>query len=214
MLTNLLLIQNKIKINFQDMILLNLKNCITKYYYNDKIENDQSNNNKRKIPYDSEEVQVKKSPILMSQVNDSFVPNAESTKIITNDSFNSALNNDEHTQIVKELSLEDIDFEEPFISKKDISDKILCLENNKVESTDDISEYRKKLLNIGNTSPLLTIQSDDANVKNFNTEDISISQWSKGDVVLNGKPLEVFIFINLMIWKYIKNFLEWSGVKN
>jgi len=194
------------------MILLNLKNCITKYYYNDKLENDQPNNNKRKIPYDSEEVQVKKSPILMSQVNDSFFPNAESTKIINNNSFNSVLNNDEHTQIVKELSLEDIDFEEPFISKKNISDKMLCLENNKVESTDDISEYRKKLLNIGNTSPL---QTDSTNVKNFNTEDISISQWSKGDVVLNGKPLEVFIFIYLIVSEVYKiKILEWSGVKN
>lgn len=189
------------------MILLNLKNCITKYYYNENIENDQSNinkvlahtNNKRKIPYDSEEVQVKKSPVLMSQINDSFAPNAESTKIISNDSFNSVLNNDEHTQIVKDLSLEDIDFEEPFISKIDKSNKMLCLENNNLESTDDISEYRKKLSNIGNTSPLQTIQSDDANVRNFNAEDISISQWSKGDVVLNGKPLEVFIFIYFIV---------------
>lgn len=201
MFINVLLIQNQIKTNFQDMILLNLKNCITKYYYNDKLENDQSNNNKRKIPNDSEEVQVKKSPILMSQVNDSFFPNAESTKIINNNSFNTVINNDEHTQIVKELSLEDIDFEEPFISKKNISDKMLCLENNKVESTDDVSEYRKKLLNIGNTSPL---QTDSANVKNFNTEDISISQWSKGDVVLNGKPLEVFIFIYLIVSEVYK----------
>lgn len=180
------------------MILLNLKNCIAKHYYNDKVENDQSNinkvpehvNNKRKISYDSEEVQVKKSPILISQVNDSFVPNAESTKIIKNDSFDSVLNNDEHTQIVKDLSLEEIDFEEPFILKDDKNDEISCLKNHQVESTDDISEYRKKLLNIGNTSPL---QSDSANVRNFVAEDISISQWSKGDVVLNGKPLEVFI---------------------
>ncbi|XP_060870701.1 PMS1 protein homolog 1-like isoform X3 [Metopolophium dirhodum] len=189
--------KSRILFHNQDMILLNLKNCITKYYYNDKVENDQSNinevlghpNNKRKIPCDSEEFQIKKSPILMSPANDSFIPNAESTKIISNESFNSVSNNDEHTQIVKELSLEDIDFEEPFISKKNKSDN-KCLENYSVEITDDISEYRKKLLNIGSTSPFRTIQSDETNVKNFNTEDISISQWSKGDVVLNGKPLE------------------------
>jgi len=198
---NIVLIQIKLKTNFQDMILHNLKNCITKYYYNDKVENDQSSinkileppNNKRKIPYDSEEVDVKKSPILISQVIDSFVPNAESTKIINNNSLNSELSNDEHTQIVKELSLEEIDFEEPFLSKNNTSDKMLCLKNNKVESIDDISEYRKKLLNVGNISSLQTIQSDNANVRNFIAEDISISQWSKGDVVLNGKPLEVFI---------------------
>ncbi|KAL5234739.1 hypothetical protein ACI65C_002149 [Semiaphis heraclei] len=196
--------KSRILFHNQDMVLLNLKNCITKYYYNDKLENDQSNNNKRKIPNDSEEVQVKKSPILMSQVNDSFFPNAESTKIINNNSFNTVINNDEHSQIVKELSLEDIDFEEPFISKKNISDKMLCLENNKVESTDDVSEYRKKLLNIGNTSPL---QTDSANVKNFNTEDISISQWSKGDVVLNGKPLEsgVVLKTDLLHETLVKN---------
>lgn len=196
---NVLLIQIKLKTHFQDMVLLNLKNCIAKYYYDDKIENDQSNinkvpeqvNNKRKISYDSEEVPLKKSPILISQVNDSFVPNAESTKIINNDSFNSVSNNDEHSQIVKDLSLEEIDFEEPFILKDDTSDETSCLKNHKVESTDDILEYRKKLLNIGNTSPLQTIQSDRANVRNFVAEDISISQWSKGDVVLNGKPLEV-----------------------
>ncbi|XP_025201621.1 PMS1 protein homolog 1-like isoform X2 [Melanaphis sacchari] len=182
----------------EDMILLNLKNCIAKHYYNDKVENDQSNinkvlehpNNKRKILYDSEEVQVKKSPILISQVNDSFVPNAESTKVMNSDSFNSVSNNDEHIQIVKELSLEEIDFEEPFISKNNESEEMSCLKNDKVESTDDISEYRKKLSNIRNTSPLQTIQSDNANVRNFIAEDISISQWSKGDVVLNGKPLE------------------------
>jgi len=205
-LINLLLIQIQLKPNFQDMILLNLKNCITKYYYDDKVENDKSNinevlvlpNNKRKIPHDSEEFQIKKSPILMSPVNDSFIPNAESTKIINNESLNSVLNNDEHTQIVKELSLEDIDFEEPFISKENKSDN-KCLENYNAESTDDISEYRKKLLNIGSTAPFQTIQSDDANVKHFNTEDISISQWSKGDVVLNGKPLEVFIFIYFIV---------------
>jgi len=191
------------------MILLNLKNCITKHYYNDKVENDPSNinkalvhpNNKRKIIYDSEEIQVKKSPNLMSQVNDSFVPNAESTKIINNDSFKSISNNDEHTQIVKELSLEEIDFEEPFITEKNKSDEMLCLGNNKVENTDDISEYRKKILNIGNTSPL---QSDNANVNNFNAENISISQWSKGDVVLNGKPLEVCVkYLYFFILLYI-----------
>lgn len=203
---HLLLIQILLKTNFQDMILLNLKNCITKYYYNDKVENDQSNinevlvhpNNKRKIPYDSEDFQIKKSPILISSVNDSFIPNAESTKIINNESINSVINNEEHTQIVKELGLEDIDFEEPFISKENKRDDE-CLENYNVESADDISEYRKKLLNVGSTSPFRTIQSDDANVKNFNTEDISISQWSKGDVVLNGKPLEVFIFIHFTV---------------
>lgn len=205
MLIHLLLIQIQLKTNFQDMILLNLKNCITKYYYNDKVENDQSNinealvhqNNKRKIPYDSEDFQKKKSPILISPVNDSFIPIAESTKIINNELINSVINNDEHTQIVKELSLEDIDFEEPFLSKENKRDD-KCLENYNynVESANDISEYRKKLLNVGSTSPFRTIQSDDANVKNFNTEDISISQWSKGDVVLNGKPLEVFIFIH------------------
>ncbi|XP_025201620.1 PMS1 protein homolog 1-like isoform X1 [Melanaphis sacchari] len=190
--------KSRILFHNQDMILLNLKNCIAKHYYNDKVENDQSNinkvlehpNNKRKILYDSEEVQVKKSPILISQVNDSFVPNAESTKVMNSDSFNSVSNNDEHIQIVKELSLEEIDFEEPFISKNNESEEMSCLKNDKVESTDDISEYRKKLSNIRNTSPLQTIQSDNANVRNFIAEDISISQWSKGDVVLNGKPLE------------------------
>ncbi|XP_026817988.1 PMS1 protein homolog 1-like [Rhopalosiphum maidis] len=190
--------KSRILFHNQDMILHNLKNCITKYYYNDKVENDESSinktleppNNKRKIPYDSEEVNVKKSPILISQVIDSFVPNAESTKIINNNSLDSVLSNDEHTQIVKELSLEEIDFEEPFLSKNNTSDKMLCLKNNKVESSDDISEYRKKLLNVGNSSSLQTIQSDNANVRNFIAEDISISQWSKGDVVLNGKPLE------------------------
>lgn len=144
---------------------------------------------------------MKKSTVLLSQVNDSFVPNAESTKIIDNSLSNSVSNNDMHTQIIKELSLEEIDFEEPFVSKKNKIEEMSCLTNNKVESTDDISEYRKKLMNVGNTVPVQTIQSDHTNVRNFNAEDISITQWSKGDVILNGKPLEVFN-------KYILLFLE------
>lgn len=76
-----------------------------------------------------------------------------------------------------------------------------------MESTDDISEYCKKLLNIGNTSPLQTIQFDSANVRNFVAEDISISQWSKGDVVLNGKPLEsgVVLKSDILIETFEKN---------
>lgn len=139
------------------------------------------------MSFDSE-VKLKKPTIFMSQTDDSFAPNAESTKIINSKLVDSETNNDEHSKIIKELSLEEIDFEEPisFPSKETPSEKI-CFENNKSENVDDISEYRKKIMNIGNN-----IQSDNTNVINFNAENISISQWSKGDVVLNGKTLEVF----------------------
>lgn len=135
---------------------------------------------------------MKKSMILMSQNIDSFAPNAESTKIINNNL--SETKNDEDTQIIKELSLEEIDFEEPIISKENENKKIKCSENNEEENI-DIVEYHKKIRNIGIAVPLQTIQSDNSNVLNFNTEKISISQWSKGDVVLNGKPLEVFLML-------------------
>lgn len=139
----------------------------------------------------------------MSQNNDSFAPNAESTKIINNNSFiPETKNDDENTQIIKELSLEEIDFEEPFISKENENKKIKCSENNKDEKI-DIEEYPKKLMNIGITVPPQTIQSDNSNVINFNAEKISISQWSKGDVVLNGKSLEVFL-LNILSFIILK----------
>lgn len=183
------------------MILLNLKNCIDKHYYNDKVEDDQPDvcktptqpNNKRKISFDSEELKIKKSSNVLSQINESFTPNAESTKIINNNSCNLEKENHEHTKIVEDLSLEDIDFEEPFTSMENKSDKTIHSENN-VESKDN-DEYCKKLMNVGKTIPLQSIQPDNTNVKNFNAENISISQWSKGDVVLNGKQLEVFFII-------------------
>lgn len=155
-----------------------------------------SSNNKRKMPFDTEKVQIKKPVVLMSQINDSFAPIAESTKIVIDNSFKTESNNDEHTKIIKELSLEEIDFEkESFISKENESENISCSENNEVEKTNDMSEYRKKLMNIGITIPLQTNQSDNTIVKNFNAENISISQWSKGDVVLNGKSLEVLFYL-------------------
>lgn len=163
-----------------------------------------SPNNKRKISFDTEEVQIKKPAVLMSQINDSFAPIAESTKIVIDNSFNTESSNDEHTKIIKELSLEEIDFEEEsFISKENESENTTCSENNDVEKIDDISEYRKKLMNIGITIPLQNNQSDNTIVNNFNAENISISQWSKGDVVLNGKPLEVlftyFVYITARV---------------
>lgn len=168
---------------------MNLKNCIQTYYYNDKVENDTnkitaSPTNKRKISFDSE-MKPKKPTICMSQTDDSFAPNAESTKIINSELFASETNNDEHSQIIKELSLEEIDFDDPisFPLKENIN------ENNKPEDVDHISEYRKKLMNIGNI-----IQSDSTNVTSFNAENISVTQWSKGAVVLNGKTLEVFYY--------------------
>lgn len=152
---------------------------------------------------DLEEIQVKKPMILMSQINDdSFAPNAESTKIINNDLFNSESYSDEYTQIVKELSLENINFEEPLTPKKNKRDSISCAENGEMKKTDCNAEYLKKLMNIDVTIPL---QSDNTNVSNFNAENISISQWSKGDVVVNGEPLEVLIYKNNCIVLLNKN---------
>lgn len=144
------------------------------------------------MSFDSD-VQMKKSMISISQSNDLFAPNAESTTIMENNLIIPENKNDEHTQIVKELSLEEIDFEEPFSLKENKNNKIICSENNEEEKIDNFEEYRKKLMNVGKTLPLQTIQSDNLTVSNFCTENISISQWSKGDVVLNGKPLKVFI---------------------
>lgn len=181
------------------MILLNLKNCIQKHYYDDRVEDNVKTNktppsNKRKISVDLKEVQVKKPLILMSQINDdSFTPNAESTKIINNNLFNSESHSDEYTQIVKELNLEDINFEESLTPKKNKSDSISSAQNGEMKKTDCNAEYLKKLMNIDVTIPL---PSDNTNVSNFNAENISISQWSKGDVVLNGEPLEVLIYKN------------------
>lgn len=182
--------------------MLNLKNCITKHYYNDKVENEKSDineiathpTNKRKICSDLENVQVKKSATLISQVNDSFAPNAESTKIINDNFLDSKSNNDEHTQIINELGLEEIDFEEPITPRENKTDE-MCSTNIIENKIDDISEYRKKLMNIEKKIPLQTVHSDEANVINFNAENISISQWSKGEVQLNGKPLEVFLYL-------------------
>lgn len=185
------------------MILLNIKNCITKHFFSDKDENIQLNINeiqtnqniKRKISLDSEDVKnVKKPAISISPDSDSFRPNAESTKII-NDSFEFSK---EHTLIIKELSLEEIDFEEPITLKENKNGNIMYSENNEVEKADDISEYHKKLMNVGITVPLKTIESDETNVTNFDAEKISISQWSKGDVVLNEKLLEVFHLLNFL----------------
>lgn len=136
--------------------------------------------NKRKKIIDSEEVQMKRSAL-----------DIETTKIINNNLFLSKTENDSHNAIVKELSLEEIDFEEPFTSNEN---KILHSENNEEGKTDDIAKYREKLMNIGKTDPL---RPDHSNILNLNTENISISQWSKGDVILNGKPLEVFLMHNL-----------------
>lgn len=132
--------------------------------------------------------------ILMTQNNDLFAPNAESTKIINDNSFTPETKNDEDTHIINELSLEEIDFEEPFMSKENENKKIKFSESNEEEKI-GIAEYHKKIRNIGITVPLQTIQSDNSNVLNFNTEKISISQWSKGDIIINGKPLEVFLML-------------------
>lgn len=186
------------------MIIFNIKNCITKHFNDDKVENIQSNineiqtnlNNKRKIYFESEEIKVKKPAILMSPVADSFRPNADSTKIF-NDT--SEFNREDDKLIIKELSLEEIDFEEPLTLKENKNDNIMYSENNEVEKTDDITEYHKKLMNVGVTIPLKPIHSDQTNVTNFDTEKISISQWSKGDVVLNEKLLEVYFLINFYL---------------
>lgn len=122
----------------------------------------------------------------MSQLNDSFPPNAESTRIINNSSLNSESCSDECKQIIKELSLEDIDFEEPLTPKENKNDSSEYSQNSEVKKNDNIDEYKIKLQNIGKI-----IYLDNGNVTNFNTENISISQWSRGDVVLNGKPLKV-----------------------
>lgn len=182
------------------MILLNLKNCIKKHYYDDRVEDNVKTSitppsNKRKISVDLKEVQVKKPMIVMSQIDDSFAPNAESTKIINNSLINSESCSDEYTQIVKELSLEDINFEEPLTPKKNKSDSISCAQNGEMKTTDCNAEYLKKLMNIDVTIPLTSDNTNNTNsVSNFNAENISISQWSKGDVVLNGEPLEVLIY--------------------
>lgn len=102
------------------------------------------------------------------------------------------LNSDVHTQIINELSLEDIDFDEPIASIENESNET-CSKNNLGEKN-DISEYLKTLKNVGKSVPLQNIQSDNTNVINFNAENISISQWSKGEVVLNEKLLEVFFY--------------------
>lgn len=186
--------------------MLNLKNCIRKYYYSDKVEDDVNKittmllNNKRKESFDTEEekVMMKKPTVLMSHSSESFTPNAESTSIINN-SFKPEFNNDEHTHIIEELSLREIDFEEPFMINENKCDKtIVCSKNNELEKSGDISEYCTRLMNIRKTSPLQTNKSANVNVTNFNAEHISISQWSKGDVVLNGKPLEVFYMLKLL----------------
>lgn len=134
---------------------------------------------------------MKKPANIISQINELFTPNAESTKIINNNLCNLESNNHEHTKIIEELSLEEIDFEEPFTSIENKSNKTIFPESN--EKSKDNDEYCKKLMNVGKTIPLQDIQPDNTNVKNFNAENISISQWSKGDVVLNGKQLEVFL---------------------
>jgi hypothetical protein len=179
------------------MIILNIKNCITKHFYDDGVQNIQLNTNeiqlnqnKRKISFDSDEIKVKKSAI---EDSDSCRLNAESTKII-NESYE--FSDEDH--IIKELSLEEIDFEEPLTLKENKNDNIIYSKNNELEGTDNITEYHKKLMNIRTTNPLKTIQSDNTKVTNFDAENISISQWSKGDVVLNGKLLKVllvYIFI-------------------
>lgn len=179
------------------MIILNIKNCITKHFY-DGVENIQLNtneiqtnqNNKRKLSFDSEEIKVKKTEISTLPVSDSFKPNAESTKIIDD---NYEFSDEDHTHIIKELSLEEIDFDEPLTLKENKNYNIVYSKNNELKETDNITEYHKKLMNIGTTVPLKTVQSDNTNVTNFDAENISISQWSKGDVILNGKLLEVFL---------------------
>ncbi|VVC37340.1 DNA mismatch repair protein, C-terminal,DNA mismatch repair, conserved site,High mobility group box [Cinara cedri] len=192
--------KSRILFHNQDKILLNLKNCINKHYYNDTVENDQLEintditkthlKNKRKSSSDSEEFITKKSTVVMSQINNSFIPNAESTKIINDNSFDSEMTKDEHSEIIEHLRLEQIDFEEPFTSNENKEDKKQNSENNDENKIDDIREYRKKLMNVTKNIPLQSIQCDNANVNNLNAENISISQWSKGDVILNGKSLK------------------------
>lgn len=171
------------------MILLNLKNCINKHYYNDKVESDLLDtdksitqpNKKRKRSCDPEENILLKPSIEISQIND----------------FNflkSECNNDDHTKIIKELSLDEIDFEEPFSTNENINNQIECFENTEMKNADDLNEYRKKLMNIGKNVSLQSMVSNNTNVMNFQAENISISQWSKGNVVINGKPLEVLLF--------------------
>lgn len=179
--------------------MFSLKNCINKHFYNDKVEENVNIKttplkHKRKISSDSEEIPVKIPFTSTSQTNDSFTPNAESTKIISNDLPNSASYSDEHEQIVQELSLEDIDFEEPITPKENESDFLTGSQNNEVKKIDDMAEYRKRLMNIRKHIPSQTIQSDDTNVINFNADHITISQWSKGNVILNEKSLEVFCY--------------------
>lgn len=151
-------------------------------------------NIKRKSSEDTEEIIVKKPTVLKSQIINSFTPIAESTKIFNDNLFDSKIKNDEHIQIIKELSFEEIDFEEPFTLKENNGDKKKISENN-----DDFGEYRNKLMNVTKNIPFQTIQSDDCSVNNFNAENISISQWSKGDVILNKKLLKVYLYFIVLL---------------
>lgn len=187
---------------FKEVILFCLKKCINQHYYDDsKVEknidiNIAHQSNKRKISFDSDEkLLVKKPLVLMSQINDSFEPSAESTKITNNNLFDSEYCSEEHKQIINDLSLEDIDFEEPLIPEINESNSLVCALNEE-EKKSSIDEYESKLQNTKKTIHL-------DNVTNFNAENISISQWSKGNVVLNGKTLEVLFYIYYFITMFV-----------
>lgn len=186
------------------MILDNIKNCIRKHFYHDKIENIQPNihvnqtcsSNKRKITSDLKEIKVKKPVVLMSQIN----------------GLSTELKSEDHQHITVELKLEESGPEESSTSKENKNDKIMCLEKNELEKTNDVSEYCAKQIHIGQTVQYNynIKQSDNANVTNINAQNISVSQCSKGDVVINRKLLEVFLESSFY---FIKIYLSHNNLK-
>lgn len=104
---------------------------------------------------------------------------------------------EEQAQIDKELSLEGIDFEEPFFidekentSKENVSNKYRD-ENNSID------EYKKRLMNIKSNTLCHTSKPDKISVLNLDSKSTTLSQWSKGQFLLNGSPVKVFKFIIL-----------------
>lgn len=170
------------------MIIANIQNIIRKHFYCDKIENNQSNineiqthsSNKRKTSFDLKEIRVKKPVVLMSQI----------------DSLSTEFNNEDNPRIPMESVLKDVDSEELSTSKENKNDERICSENIELEKTYD-SKHCEHLIYLEQTVPYKMIQSDNANVTNVNAENISTSQWSQSDEILNEKLLEVFLLYTI-----------------
>ncbi|XP_050420572.1 PMS1 protein homolog 1-like [Adelges cooleyi] len=188
-------------------------------YYNEpnQLSLDSSHNNSSINPCTFKAAQLELDSLnQISQIDKSLKPNAESTKIMndnlcifdpdidksnykisressTREFSKSTLKSEiENSQLVKDLSLEEIDFEEPFTLVEENDSKITHSESNESLINSNIDQYKQRIMNIGITKSHPAIQQHDTSDSSvdFHVKNVTLSQWSKGNVLFNGKPVK------------------------